>query len=258
VSIGVLQELIQEWQAPNFHLIAFQPFIWLWVVLLAAAGLGRRRMDLTDLTLVSGVTYLGLLAGRNVPLFALVAPAVIARHLAAALPHLRVLHPVVAELLDPAPAPRQRPGLNAGLLGLVLVAVAARAGTAASPAANERFVAAQAPVEAVRFVQAARPPGPMFNAYNWGGYLTWSLYPDYPVYVDGRTDLYDDTLLREYLATANGLPGFEATLDRYGFNLVLIEAGSLLSDHLRGHPNWRWLYGDDMAAVYGRAAEATP
>ena len=29
----------------------------------------------------------------------------------------------------------------------------------------------------------------MFNSYNWGGYLMFKL-PDYPVFVDGRTDLY--------------------------------------------------------------------
>ena len=26
----------------------------------------------------------------------------------------------------------------------------------------------------------------MFNPYVWGGYLIWSLYPDYKVFIDGR------------------------------------------------------------------------
>jgi hypothetical protein len=258
VSIGVLQELIQEWQSPNFHQAAFQPFIWLWVALMAAVGLGRRRIDLTDLVMMSGLTYLGLLAGRNVPLFALAAPPVITRHLAAALPHLRADNPRLAEALDPSPAPRRWPRLNAALLGLALVAVGARAAIAASRAENEAFTARLAPFAAVEYIEATRPAGPLFNAYNWGGFLTWRLFPDYLVYVDGRTDLYDDALLREYLATAHGLPGYEATLDRYGFNLVLIEAGSLLDDHLRRNPDWRLLHADALAVVYGRAVEARP
>jgi hypothetical protein len=38
----------------------------------------------------------------------------------------------------------------------------------------------------------------MFNSYNWGGYLLWEL-PEYPVFIDGRTDLYDDELVEEWL-----------------------------------------------------------
>lgn len=42
----------------------------------------------------------------------------------------------------------------------------------------------------------------MFNSYDFGGYLVWALYPVMPVYVDGRTGLYGDAFLNEYLNTA--------------------------------------------------------
>ena len=82
VSVGALQDYIQEWQSPNFHLVSMQPFIWLLLATFAAVGISRKRLALTDFLLVGGFTYMSLLAGRNMALFALVAPPVLARHAA--------------------------------------------------------------------------------------------------------------------------------------------------------------------------------
>jgi hypothetical protein len=91
----------------------------------------------------------------------------------------------------------------------------------------------------------------MFNSYNWGGYLAWTLYPDYPVYVDGRTDLYDDAFLRGYLNVSVGR-GYEAVLDKYNVKLVVIETNSLLTDRLSNNPNWHSIYTDELATVFTR------
>jgi hypothetical protein len=254
VSIGVLQDFIQEWQSPNFHVPGMQIFIALWLATFAAVGLSGRRLDLTDLALLGGFTYLALLAARNIPIVALLAPPIITRHAAAALEAARERFPGLARALDPPRAGPGRPALNWALLGLVVLAAGLKAADAASPLTNERFLAPRLPLAAAGFIERARPPGPMFNAYNWGGYLTWRLYPDYPVFVDGRTDLFDDALLREYLSTALGQPGYAAVLDRYGINLVVVEARSLLADHLARDAGWQRLYGDEVALVFGRAS----
>jgi hypothetical protein len=49
VSIGVLRDYIQEWQAPNFHLIEAQPFLWLLLATLGVAALSKRSINFTDL-----------------------------------------------------------------------------------------------------------------------------------------------------------------------------------------------------------------
>jgi hypothetical protein len=257
VSIGALQDFIQEWQSPNFHLREMQLFIWLWLAVLAALGLARRRADLTDLALVSGFTYLALLAARNIPIVALLAAPIITRHAAAGVRDLWVSRPRLAAVLDPPAGGRSLPALNWAVLGLVLAAVLAKAADASLVSTNERFLESRVPLHAARFLHGAQPVGPLFNAYNWGGYLTWGLYPQYPVFVDGRTDLYDDALLRDYLRAALGQPGYESVLDAYGLNLVLIEAHSFLDEHLRVNPRWRLIYADEVAVVYQRAAGET-
>ncbi|MEP7357174.1 MAG: hypothetical protein ABI847_08040 [Anaerolineales bacterium] len=254
VSIGVLQNFIQEWQSPNFHMLGAQVFVWLLLATLAAIGLSRRRMLFTDLALLGAFTYLALLAGRNIAMAALIAAPILTRHMAAWLSDLHAEHPRLAAVLDPTPSAGRWPVLNWALLGLALLAALLKVADASLPSTNEMALAAYLPMKAADFVQQAQPPGPMFNSYNWGGYLVWRLYPDYPVFVDGRTDLYDDALLTEYLDVAAGRSDYASVLAKYGIKLVFVEQDSLLADRLLGDPAWRQLYRDERAVVYERAA----
>ena len=54
------------------------------------------------------------------------------------------------------------------------------------------------PSRAVDFLAQHHLPGPIFNHYDWGGYLIWRLHPEYPVFVDGRADLYGDQLMTDF------------------------------------------------------------
>jgi hypothetical protein len=112
------------------------------------------------------------------------------------------------------------------------------------------------PVDAVAYLNSAQPNGPMFNSYNWGGYLMFAA-PQYPVFVDGRTDLYgqtdDDTnILLTYLDAARGGSSWRATLDEYAINLVVVEEASGLARALITEPGWTLAYSDDLSVIYTR------
>ncbi|MBL8157795.1 MAG: hypothetical protein JNM70_26870 [Anaerolineae bacterium] len=108
------------------------------------------------------------------------------------------------------------------------------------------------PVEATEYVQANHPQGPMFNSYNWGGYLMFRL-PDYPVFADGRTDLYGDTFLTgEYVRAATGSLGWQDILNQYGVKMVFMEKDSGLSQILRNEPDWKVVHEDDLAVIFVR------
>lgn len=257
VNIGVLQDFIQEWASPNFHELFQQPFIWLLLAVLVALGLSRRAADMTDLLLVSVFAYMGLLAGRNVALFALVAAPVVVRYGDAARRELRRERLARLGILRPRPMPRLAPALKVAnwlIVLLVTAAAGAKIWMALQPAVVEQALAATVPLRAAEYLHDQRPAGPMFNSYNWGGFLIWALYPDYRVFVDGRTDLYDDAFLREYLKVVMARPGWEAVLERYGVNLIVIERDSVLATVLEsgGTGGWRLAYSDDRAAVFVR------
>ncbi|MFW5691255.1 MAG: hypothetical protein ACOCXZ_02030, partial [Chloroflexota bacterium] len=115
-----------------------------------------------------------------------------------------------------------------------------------NPATIDRFQRRTLPVDAAAYIAANQPPGPMFNSYNYGGYLMWAL-PEYPVYVDGRTDLYRSDFLVRWLETIQGLGGWQGVLDADGINLVVIEEGSGLDVNLSETPGWTRVYPQEPA-----------
>ena len=260
VSIGQLQDFIQEWAAPDFHNLQFHPFIWLLLLTLAAMGLSRRRADWTDLALVGAFGYMGLLAVRNIALFALIAPPVLSRHTVFALDDLATVHPRLsglAALTHIRPSPRPRRGLvalNLLLLILVVIGAGGKIGTDLLRLRDPDVWGEGLPLEAVEYLRNHDPPGSMFNSYNWGGYLIWSLYPDNPVFIDGRTDLYalNGTVLDDYSQVHWVRPGWEEVLDEYNVRYIITERTGLLDVMLAATTDWQTVHQDELAAVYVR------
>ncbi len=240
ISIGPLQAFIQEWSAPDFHNLQFHPFIWLLLLSLVAMGLSRRRADWTDLILLCVFGYMGLMAVRNVALFALVAAPILARYATAALDEL-ALSPRLSwlgMLTHPPLLPRPRRPiavLNAALLVLVLAAAGIMVGLNLVRLRDPDVWGKGLPLQAADYLRDHDLPGQMFNTYNWGGYLIWTLYPDKPVFVDGRTDLYAfNGVLDDYVQVHLARPGWQAILDRYGVGYVVTEQGESLPTVLDG------------------------
>lgn len=144
------------------------------------------------------------------------------------------------------PTGRARPALNLALVALLALAVLGRVYLVSRPAEVEKGY----PVQAVAWIRAHRPPGPLFNSYNWGGYLTWAL-PEYPVFIDGRADLYGEDLIGQWWEVVNAGPGYREILDRWGVRLVLLEPDHPVVQRLPAE-GWRVLYRDQMAVVLGR------
>ncbi len=247
VGIGALQDFIQEWASPNFHQANAWPFMLLLLGVLAAAGLSSRRIDWTDLTLVCGTAFLALTAGRNIAVFAIAATPVLSHHLNVWLAdrgwQMRLRRRMSKTMLI----------VNWTLLLLIMLAGLVKMAAALNEktvreAQEERF-----PVELAQFLNETPPPGPMFNSYNWGGYLMFAA-PHVPVYVDGRTDLYDDAFLRQYLEIVFIREGWREALDEQQVGFVAIEANSVLAEMLRTMPDvWQErLFDDDRSALFVR------
>jgi hypothetical protein len=254
VSIKTLQGFIQEWASPDFHNLYEQPVLWLLFALLAVTGLARRRWDWTDLVLVVVFGYSAFLARRNIAPFAVVIAPVLARRAQL------VVESASAQIKLPASARQElNPALTAVLnwliVALVVAAALIKCAVALSPQMIDKGQRQAAPVQAVEWLKTAspRPPGPMFNSYNWGGYLIWAL-PDEPVFADGRTDVYGEFLL-DYVKVMFVRPGWQAVLDRYGIRLALTERDSFLSAVLEMQPQWRQVYADDQAVIWAREGQ---
>ena len=216
VGISALRDFIQEWQSPDFHQLHVQPFALMLLLLIAALSRANRQADWTDLALVAMWSGWALFAARNIAIFGLVVTPIFVRY--ADLAWTRQWQSWGYER-PPFSGGGQRvafPVLNWLILGLVILAALIKIFIPLTPQANLKAEQDSLPYHAVEFIKAEQPAGPIFNSYNWGGYLIFKLWPDYPVYIDGRTDLYDDQFIRRYL---------DAALANEGWEQILVEDG---------------------------------
>ncbi len=243
VGLDVLRNFIQEWQSPNFQDANVFPFILMLVGLIGLLGASPRRVRWASFVLLSGTLYLALAYGRNVSVFAVVAAPILMFHADALL-----------QALGWDFRPRQRVRRSAGLLNalLLLLIVLGAAGKIAYTLQPEGVREAQEeflPVRVSAYLQANPVPEGMFNSYDWGGYLMWAV-PDTPVYVDGRTDLYGDDFLSEYINVYTLNTDWRAVFAERGVNTVVIEVASPIARELEGVRGWTEAYRDGQAVVY--------
>jgi hypothetical protein len=64
------------------------------------------------------------------------------------------------------------------------------------------------------------------------------------------TDLQDDELLREYLATIAGEERWEESLEEYSVNLLHIKPGKGLAVKLESNGQYEAAYQDEQAVIY--------
>ena len=116
---------------------------------------------------------------------------------------------------------------------------------------------AEYPVGAAAFIEATRPPGPLFNPFDWGGFLIWELRA-YPVSIDGRTNLYGDARLARSVHTWSADPGWADDPDLAAAGVIIAPLRAQgkpvrLTEELRTRPDrWRLAYEDAVTAVFVR------
>jgi hypothetical protein len=123
----------------------------------------------------------------------------------------------------------------------------------------EPFAVAQAkmyPVRAVEFARAQGYVGPVFNGFDWGGYIGYA-WPDQPVTIDGRTNLFGEAMIQRNFATYAGGPDWATDPDLASARLVFAAPGQALTQLLRLSPEWVQVYpprgeSDELAVVFIR------
>jgi hypothetical protein len=194
--------------------------------------------------------YAALRSVRHIPIYALVAIPILS---AMALPWLQECG--VAKWFESKPAgmTQVKTLVNAVLLAGLLVFLVVRVHYVTRQQAETE--GKELPVTAVSFIAAQRPPAPILNHYNWGGYFIWRLYPEYRVYIDGRADVYGDAFMDD-LATTYYLKdeSWRSPFERWGIRTVVLPPDAPLVTALRTLPDWETIYADPQAVVLTRKA----
>jgi hypothetical protein len=104
------------------------------------------------------------------------------------------------------------------------------------------------PEKAVHEIQAKGYAGPLFNNFDWGGYLIWALRM--PVSIDGRAAFYGDDAISRSNNTWTGAPDWASDPQLKAAGLVLGPAKAPLTQLLRTDPHYKLVYEDKLAAIF--------
>ena len=122
------------------------------------------------------------------------------------------------------------------------------------------------PERAAAFVLRQRLPGNLFNDFNSGGFVAWSLGPEYLDYIDGRSVPFGGGLFirsEELLSQSLDSEEWDAEAGSRNINTILVsldnEAGPALRilDKFCDSQRWRPVFLDENGAVFLRVTAET-
>jgi hypothetical protein len=106
------------------------------------------------------------------------------------------------------------------------------------------------PEEGAEYIRDHYPNARLFNEYGWGGYLIYTLYPNQKVFIDGRADVYGESLMNQHSEVVQLKPNWREVLEQYGVDLLLIEKDSRLSVLLDAAEGWEKVFSGSVEDVF--------
>ncbi|MCY3958891.1 MAG: hypothetical protein OXG65_11420 [Chloroflexi bacterium] len=237
---GEFRRFNSDWRPPE----AFSETWWFFAAFLVLTGLllvlRRGRIAPTDVLVLVVVVAAGYSTRKVMPFAAVLAPLLLTGPLAL------------------TGAPRLHPPVWAvRIAGALVVASAIGVAVAISPRTLDGPTVVPMPAVA-RDLAALSGATRILSTYHWGAYLSWTLWPDALVYIDGRFDLFVPDKLGDYLTVISLGADWRQVLTDINPNALVIETDSPLARQL-GHPDsgWRDAGGDAIARLFLPGA-ATP
>jgi hypothetical protein len=232
---------IQEWQSPNFHDPAH---LGLLAVIVGLIVIGRAGVP-GWVTASSAIgVVMALISLRNAPIAALLAMPSLAIGLDARLDAARPIRsPLGRRLLETAMAV-----IVLGAAFVTLMPVIVRGNDLAT-----RF-----PVASVDLLAETDPDVRLLIEYGWAGYAIDRITPTGgQVFVDGRNDMYPESILEDYSAIRDAADGWETIVDRYGVEAMVFPPDAPIIGVAVRDSGWCELLRDERQVLISPACEST-
>jgi hypothetical protein len=94
--------------------------------------------------------------------------------------------------------------------------------------------------------------GRVFTTDQWGDYLLWKNYPQQKVFIDGRSDYFQQGVGNEYLRIIGAGAGWGQILEKYRVGLALVPTDVPLAEAMRADPAWKVIDQDSQAILFRR------
>lgn len=100
------------------------------------------------------------------------------------------------------------------------------------------------PKAAVKYLRETEGEGSIFATPDWGGFLTWELWPKHKVFIDDRNALIGEQRYRDFFALRDLQSGWEEILKQHDFRFILLSPDDKLARVLMRDDSWRVAFSD--------------
>lgn len=255
VHQSLFVKFIEEYNRPMLY--EYHGY-WALLVLVGLASIPRLvRLDLAVLLIVGFFAASSVTAIRAIIFFALGSAGVLARGLSDLASWVKGW---MERKSSPGPVALSlaRPEVWQLLLGLVFFTLLVK-NLLSGPVLAFSTTPERYPAEAAAFIREASLPDRIFNNYDWGGYLLWTL-PEHQVFIDGRC--VSEVAYFQYLSIVGARQGTNRTstlwkrlLEAHQVQVIITPAvsgsGSVmpLIDRLYFDPSWEVVFRDGKSLV---------
>jgi len=224
---------VSELKAPGFRHLS--DWVALFLTLGATFALGwRKQIKPFPLLLLLAGAFVFFRAGRDIWFAAVAATMILAASPSASIERGRVITNLQILLVA------------AAIVSLMVITARMRQ---ISESELQQVTAKAYPAAAADFVEKQSYVGPLYNHFDWGGYLIWRL-PQLPVSMDGRTNLHGDERINRSLQTWGGHRDWVSDPELASARLVIASATGPLGSLLRLDSRFELVYEDDVAVVF--------
>lgn len=241
-----LLEIAGETRSVTFHSFNGWPFLLTIMLSLIILSRAKEKSTMAESFLLAGWTALGLYGWRNIPLYAIIVIPLLAKYAKYSLPRIPVIISI-SKHIDNLEM-QLRNGLWSMAAIVIFLFVLTSGINLDANKEGYHFNKVEFPVEAVAWLRDNPQKGNMFNYFPWGGYLAYSIWPEYTIFIDGQM-IYIESLVKEYQQVLNAKDDWETVINNYNIEWMLVPSSSEIVLSLQDSVRWTILYQDNTSTI---------
>lgn len=242
VNNQYLMSRMVEANTPNFQAPEMRVLLGLLTVSIFLLAIKKEKLSAGQGLLLTGFSAMSLIAVRNIHLYGVVAPFVLAETLGASR-NFRIIDrlEITIQNVEGNIKGIFWPAMTAIILSTLII-------TNSTAKIFYQFTPPMFPVSAVEWLEKNPQQGKMFNELNWGGYLALHLWPEQLTFVDSMADVTGEVTI-QYETVITLADGWENILEKHNIEWAIIESGSPLAQTLENNQHWHNIYEDNITVI---------
>jgi len=242
VNNQYLMSRMLEANSPNFQSAEMRVLLGLLAFSIFLLAIKKDKLSAAQGLLLAGFSAMSLMAVRNIHLYGIVAPFVLAETLGET-GNIRLIERLEITLRNVEDRLR-------GIFWPVITVISLSAFVITNSTMQNflQFSPPMFPVQAVEWLEKNPQQGRMFNDLNWGGYLALHLWPAQLTFIDSMADVNGEVTM-QYETAITLANGWQEIFEQHNIEWAIIESKSPLAQALENEYHWRVLYEDDMSIV---------